>query len=353
MKKILSCFLVCAFLCTGLYGCGSKKTELIEEAKDLTLSQEISITPEQNDGIPAYNFLKHIQSNYPGRVAGTEKETEMAVFILSVLLNGGYAESDIAIESFEIDDSTPMMDEAIQNVFDGGEKSNSSQNILITKKGESEKTIIVGAHYDSAGTHGVDDNGSGVSVALENALRMVNTPTYYTIQYVFFGSEEPGMYGSRAYVESLSEKERENIILMINIDTVLAGDYLYLYGGKVNDNGTVDNTEAVFKAYEIVKEIGLNIQLPPDGNNDYPYPTGQKRSDHAPFNDIGIPYIYFEANNWENGSPVETEKNGLIMHTDMDDLDFIENEYSGRVQNTLSSYSILLYSLLQENNWEQ
>ena len=84
MKKILSCFLVCAFLCTGLYGCGSKKTELIEEAKDLTLSQEISI----------------IQSNYPGRVAGTEKETEMAVFILSVLLNGGYAESDIAIESF-------------------------------------------------------------------------------------------------------------------------------------------------------------------------------------------------------------------------------------------------------------
>ena len=50
---------------------------------------------------------------------------------------------------------------------------------------------------------------------------------------------------------------------------------------------------------------------------------------------------------------VETEKNGLIMHTDMDDLDFIENEYSGRVQNTLSSYSILLYSLLQENNWEQ
>lgn len=354
MKKILSCFLVCAFLCTGLYGCGSKKTELIEEAKDLTLSQEISITPEQNDyGIPAYNFLKHIQSNYPGRVAGTEKETEMAVFILSVLLNGGYAESDIAIESFEIDDSTPMMDEAIQNVFDGGEKSNSSQNILITKKGESEKTIIVGAHYDSAGTHGVDDNGSGVSVALENALRMVNTPTYYTIQYVFFGSEEPGMYGSRAYVESLSENERENIILMINIDTVLAGDYLYLYGGKVNDNGTVDNTEAVFKAYEIVKEIGLNIQLPPDGNNDYPYPTGQKRSDHAPFNDIGIPYIYFEANNWENGSPVETEKNGLIMHTDMDDLDFIENEYSGRVQNTLSSYSTLLYSLLQENNWEQ
>ena len=297
--------------------------------------------------------MHYIQDNYPGRIAGTEKEKEMAVFILSALLNGGYSEKDISIQSFNITEAVPMMDESIKNKFEGGRQSNSSQNIKVVKKGESEKTIVVGAHYDSAGTHGVDDNGSGIAVALENALLMADTQTHYTICYIFFGSEENGMCGSREYVKTLSEKERENIILMINIDTVLAGDYLYLYGGKGNDNGTVDNTEAVFKAYEIVKEIGLNIQLPPDGNNDYPYPTGQKRSDHAPFNDIGIPYIYFEANNWENGSPVETEKNGLIMHTDMDDLDFIENEYSGRVQNTLSSYSTLLYSLLQENNWEQ
>ena len=39
---------------------------------------------------------------------------------------------------------------------------------------QSKKTIIVGAHYDSAGTHGVDDNGSGVAVALESALRMID-----------------------------------------------------------------------------------------------------------------------------------------------------------------------------------
>lgn len=37
----------------------------------------------------------------------------------------------------------------------------------------------------------------------------------------------------------------------------------------------------------------------------------------------------------------------------MDDLDFIEKEYGGRAQNTLSEYSTLLYSLLQENDWEQ
>lgn len=75
MKKILSCFLVCAFLCTGLYGCGSKKTELIEEAKDLTLSQEISITPEQNDyGIPAYNFLNIFNQTIRGALLALKKK---------------------------------------------------------------------------------------------------------------------------------------------------------------------------------------------------------------------------------------------------------------------------------------
>lgn len=354
MKKIILSFFVCIFLCTGLCGCSDPNAKLIEDAKNTSLSSEVPINPAQNDyGAAAYKYLQHIQANYPGRIAGSEKETEMAVFLLSVLLNGGYEESDIVVNSFEIGNSSPVQDDSIENPFDGGEQSSSSQNIEVTKKGESDKIIIVGAHYDSAGTHGVDDNGSGVSVVLENALRMADESTPYTIRYVFFGSEEIGMLGSRAYVENLSEKEKENIVLMINVDTILAGDYLYMYGGKVSENGSVDQDEAVLKAYEIVKEMGLNIQLPPEGNIDYPYPTGQKRSDHAPFSEIGIPYMYFEANNWNSGIPLETEKNGLVMHTDKDDLDFIENEYGNRAESTLENYSLLLYSLLQKNIWEK
>ena len=78
-----------------------------------------------------------------------------------------------------------MMDTSGENIFDGGEDSQSSQNIEVIKEGQSKKTIIVGAHYDSAGTHGVDDNGSGVAVALESALRMIDVETPYTIKYVF------------------------------------------------------------------------------------------------------------------------------------------------------------------------
>lgn len=58
--------------------------------------------------------MHYIQDNYPGRIAGTEKEKEMAVFILSALLNGGYSEKDISIQSFNITEAVPMMDESIK-----------------------------------------------------------------------------------------------------------------------------------------------------------------------------------------------------------------------------------------------
>ena len=69
---------------------------------------------------------------------------------------------------------------------------------------------------------------------------MIDVETQYTIKYVFFGAEETGMHGSREYVNSLTEKEKDNIVLMINIDSILAGDNLYLYGGSINDKGVVE-----------------------------------------------------------------------------------------------------------------
>ena len=351
MKKIRIYFLICIILCTVLSGCGNRNADMLEDAEHLSLSREVAQNPGEEDyGAAAYRYLRQIQDDYPGRTAGSEKEREMAVFILSVLLNGGYQESEISIQPFEIVNSIPM--DAAEHVFSGGEVSERSQNIVVTREGESDDVILVGAHYDSAGTHGVDDNGSGVAVVLENALRMADEPTFYTIRYVFFGSEEIGLCGSREYVRSLSEWEKEHIVLMINADSILAGDHLYLYGGRVNGSGEVENAEAVLKAAEIAGEKGLNIQLPPEGNPDYPYPTGGSRSDHAPFGNAGIPYIYFAANNWESGTPVETERHGVIMHTDRDDLDFIEAEYGDRAKNTLASYSSLLYSLVREGEWK-
>ena len=97
MKKIFSCILAIIILGAMLSGCSNNDSkEMIKKAKNFSIPHEVSINPTKEDyGILAYNFLHYIQDNYPGRIAGTEKEKEMAVFILSALLNGGYSEKDI------------------------------------------------------------------------------------------------------------------------------------------------------------------------------------------------------------------------------------------------------------------
>ena len=67
-------------------------------------------------------------------------------FVISaILLNGGYSEKDIKLNSFDIEEGVPMMDTSGENIFDGGEDSQSSQNIEVIKEGQSKKTIIVGS----------------------------------------------------------------------------------------------------------------------------------------------------------------------------------------------------------------
>ncbi len=351
LKKAAMVFCLCFIALIGLAGC--EKRGLLKEAKS-GLSQfsatglsNLKIN-ETNYGTLAYQYLEYIQENYPGRIAGSEREREMAVFILRVLLDGGFPEENLRVQTFQTEENAaPVQAEEEGASFDGGKIIGSSHNIEVTINGESEKTILVGAHYDSAGTHGVDDNGSGVEVLLESALRMCSGRPPYTIRYVFFGAEETGMNGSRTYVEKLSQEEKENLLFMINVDSVLAGDIPYLYGGTVGEDGKVEDTWAVEAAYEIAQKLGLKIQLPPEDNPDYPFPTGQRRSNHAPFADVGIPYVYFEANQWEQGNPAETGKFGTIMHTEMDDLDFIDQTFPGRAQSTLAAYSELLQEILE------
>lgn len=352
MKKAGKILVFTLIMIMALSACG--KNVLIENAKSGL--EEFSTTDisavqvnEDNYGDVAYRYLEHIQENYPGRLSGSEKEQEMAEFILQVLLEAGYTQEYIEIQPFEIPDTiAAVQDMENSEIFDGGKQTDKSNNIEVTKKGDSEKMIIVGAHYDSVGTHGVDDNGSGVVVMLENALRILDQETPYTIRYVFFGAEEIGLFGSRAYVDKMSQKEKDNTLLMINIDSVLVGDIPYIYGGRVNSSGAVQDTWAVEWACEVAQEMGLDIQLPPKEDRGHPFPTQQNGSDHAPFNDLKIPYLYFQSGRWENGNLAETEAYGLVMHSKMDDLDFVNEAFPDRAKKTLSSYSKLLSGLLEE-----
>ena len=101
------------------------------------------------------------------------------------------------------------------------------RNIIATIPGRNtSKTILVTAHYDSVMCPGLSDNAAGVSGVLELAWafsRAVREGLYtppINITFVFFTSEELGLLGSAKFVEMHKDELGEDIIGVINLDTL-------------------------------------------------------------------------------------------------------------------------------------
>ncbi|MCR3748530.1 M28 family metallopeptidase [Lentzea californiensis] len=87
--------------------------------------------------------------------------------------------------------------------------------------GDLNNVVMLGGHLDSvtAGP-GINDNGTGSASILEVALQMKATnfqPTKH-VRFGWWGAEELGLRGSRAYVSSLSATEKSRIKAYLNFD---------------------------------------------------------------------------------------------------------------------------------------
>ena len=293
-------------------------------------------------GDNAYAFMKQLQSNYPyrqvnssnGMLSGAEE------WLKAQIVTMGYEYMAQPFTMTSADGVTPCYGE----------------NLIFSKQGASDRVIVVGAHYDCVEqTFGTDDNASGVGVLLELASIYSTKESPYTIRFILFSAEEPGCLGSQYYVDNLSQEERDRIACMINIDTIAAGDNMYLYGGTVDDSGSIVQDWAVYQAQSAADLLGLDMSFHPDVNDSFPTPTKATASDQMPFANVGIPYIYCEASNW-NGEPYtnfyQTSNSavdgGTIMHkAEYDNLTFIENTFGTRAYEHLQAYAKLLDYLLE------
>ena len=138
-----------------------------------------------------------------------------------------------------------------------------------------DEVITVTAHFDSVEfSKGAYDNGAG-SVLIMKLYEyfMTNTPKR-TLRFIWCGSEERGLLGSKAYVNSLTEEELQKIIFNINVDvagTVLGTEYASIMA----ENALVDYVDY------ISNEISFPIVTRQDIYS----------SDSIPFSDKGIPAI--------------------------------------------------------------
>jgi Zn-dependent M28 family amino/carboxypeptidase len=145
---------------------------------------------------------------------------------------------------------------------------------------------VVGAHLDSvtAGP-GINDNGSGTSTILEIAEEMaeLGIRNRQKLRFAFWGAEEPGLFGSEHYVESLSDAELGTIYANLNFDMVGSPNYVrFVYDGDGSDTPTAGppgsaQIEAIFNNYFAGQGLASD-------------PTAfDGRSDYGPFIAVGIP----------------------------------------------------------------
>lgn len=96
-----------------------------------------------------------------------------------------------------------------------------ARNVIAqTKTGSTNDVVMAGAHVDSVPEGpGINDNGSGVAAVLETAVQLGNSPQVHNaVRFGFWGAEELGLIGSRAYVESLNLDDLKHIALYLNFD---------------------------------------------------------------------------------------------------------------------------------------
>lgn len=154
-----------------------------------------------------------------------------------------------------------------------------STNLVVERAGTDSEVVMLGAHLDSvlAGP-GINDNGSGVATLLVLAERLAELPApARSVRFAFWGAEENGPFGSRAYVEALAPEELARIDAYLNFDMLGSPNPVrFVYDEADAAPGSGELTTLFAEHFEREGLAWEPIDLEGD-------------SDHGPFVTAGVP----------------------------------------------------------------
>jgi Zn-dependent M28 family amino/carboxypeptidase len=148
---------------------------------------------------------------------------------------------------------------------------------VIGELGSGPSVVVVGAHLDSVFEGpGLNDNGSGVAALLEigRALDGTKIPDGWAVRLAFWGAEELGTIGSRAYAASLDPDE---VVAYLNVDMA----------GSVNGANLVYDEASAARGSERITDL-FATWFDDHGQPWAAVDLGGS-SDHAGFQAAGIP----------------------------------------------------------------
>ena len=156
------------------------------------------------------------------------------------------------------------------------EYKGSSYNVILDLPGEISEYIVLTAHYDSTSlSQGAYDNMSGSVGILGVAEYFSSHPHRYGLRFIWCGSEERGLLGSKAYCAD-NEEALKDVALNINLDMI--GCIM----GKFIACCTSEDALVQYVKY-MSSELGFGVAAHQDVYS----------SDSTPFADKGVPALSF------------------------------------------------------------
>ena len=172
------------------------------------------------------------------------------------------------------------------------ELSNDSHNVVATIEGEiADEIIAFTAHFDSVSySKGAYDNATGSTGIMQLLAHFATHKPKRTLKFIWCGSEEMGLLGSKAYLQAHSD-ELEKYRLCINIDMI---------GVTLGHDIACCSSEASLVSF--IEYLGCEVGFPIGVRK------GVYSSDSTPFADNGIPALSFARIAPRGGAEIHSRK---------------------------------------------
>jgi Peptidase family M28 len=165
-----------------------------------------------------------------------------------------------------------------------------SENVVARRDGSGPTPrglLLVTAHLDSINLQGnaaspapgADDDGSGSAGVIEIARALKDHCGAHDLQFVLFGGEEQGLFGSKQFVDAMALADRERVRAVVQMDMIgslNAPVPTVLLEGAARSREIIDGLSAAAVTY-----TGLAVQTSLNPFN----------SDHVSFLRAGIPAV--------------------------------------------------------------
>jgi len=292
--------------------------------------------------------LRHIATYFPGRMSGSPAE----------MMAADYLQQQFTALGFQ--SNTRQFNTGYRWRESNGDlrwHKVTATSVIAARAGSAPQEILIVAHLDtwtplssSEAEHnlgglrlqGVDDNASGLGVMLELAQQLSRRPLHYGVRFVALSAGETALGGMQDYVARMSEKEKKNTLLVVDLNSLIVGDHLYFNSGSNTPRAVRKQTSE--RALRLAQQLGIPAASHQMAARDYNAANA--------FDKAGFPLLDVTASNWALGGKDGAQQRSRSTHfpdgttrhqTDRDNLSYLDRWLPGRISlRTRDSVKVLL-----------